>query len=64
MPGEITAFAPVYASGGQMHGAVAVDLDPVALKARLLFLKLGALAANIISFIFSFLVMLRVLVSR
>jgi hypothetical protein len=64
MPGEITAFAPVYASGGQMHGAVAVDLDPVALKARLLFLKLGALAATIISFIFSFLVMLRVLVSR
>jgi hypothetical protein len=64
MPGEITAFAPVYASGGQMHGAVAVDLDPVALKARLLFLKSGAIAATIISFIFSFLVMLRVLVSR
>jgi len=64
IPGEITAFAPVYASTGQMHGAVAVDLEPVALRARLLFLKLGALAVAIISLIFSFLVMLRVLVSR
>lgn len=63
-PEVITAYAPVYDRHGDMYGAVAVDLEPVVLNARLDLLRLAAGFATIFSVIFSGLLGLRVVVSR
>jgi len=63
-PEEVTAYAPVYEQGGDMHGAVAVDLEPIVLGAQLTLLKLGALATAVIAAVFAFLIALRVMSSK
>lgn len=63
-PDHITAYAPVYNIDGTIHGAVAVDLEPVALRARLKLLHMTAIAACIAAFLFSALLALRIIVNN
>ncbi len=58
-PKLITAYAPVYANTGAVHGAVAVDLEPVALQARLDILRIASVIACAAAFFFSCLLGLR-----
>lgn len=58
-PKLITAYAPVYAGNGTVHGAVAVDLEPVALQARLDILRIASMIACAASFFFSCLLALK-----